>query len=139
MAFEKTVREMEQMLEQDWFEWLENDEAKYEEWRDQLEVLAETATSEFTKSADPDAIDTLLGINEELPILYGEDVVLLYTTLLKSRKEDDSVYERYLTILGAFTDENHPALYEIEKALEAKDYTKAQKLAFALPKALGLE
>ncbi|AFS69413.1 hypothetical protein HNY42_02810 [Exiguobacterium sp. Helios] len=139
MAFEQTVKEMEQMLEEDWFEWLENDEPKYNEWRDQLEALAEQVMTEYNSKVDSDAIDSLLLINEDLPVLYGEDTVMLYTALLHARKEDDSVYERYLTILGAFSEENHPALREVEQAVAKKDYKTAYARAVKLPQSLGLE
>lgn len=139
MAFEQTVRQMEQMLEEEWFEWLENDEPRYNEWRDQLEGLAEQVITEYNPKVDPESIDTLLLINEELPVLYGEDTVMLYTALLKARQEDDRVYERYLTILGAFADEQHPAIREVEKLVAKKDYKNAFARAVRLPQSLGLE
>ncbi|WP_214811431.1 hypothetical protein [Exiguobacterium sp. s127] len=139
MAFEQTVKEMEQMLDEEWFEWLENDEDKYNAWRDQLETLAEQVMTEYNPKVETDAIDSLLLINEELPVLYGEDTVMLYTALLHARKEDETVYERYLAILGAFAEENHPALRQVEKAVAKKDYQTAYTKAVKLPQALGLE
>ncbi|WP_214851699.1 hypothetical protein [Exiguobacterium sp. s193] len=139
MAFEQTVKEMEQMLDEEWFEWLENDEDKYNAWRDQLETLAEQVMTEYNPKVETDAIDSLLLINEELPVLYGEDTVMLYTALLHARKEDETVYERYLTILGAFAEENHPALRQVEQAVAKKDYQTAYAKAVKLPQTLGLE
>ncbi|MFP3422500.1 hypothetical protein R0K19_24325, partial [Bacillus sp. SIMBA_161] len=85
-------------LNEDWFEMLETNEEEYEEWRGRLEDHAEQVIVHYDQEngVDVNSIDKLLQLNDEFPLLYGEDTVRLYIALIEARPEDKAVYDRYV-------------------------------------------
>ncbi|KAB2865903.1 MAG: hypothetical protein F9K39_00200, partial [Exiguobacterium chiriqhucha] len=109
MNFAERVKKIEEMLNEDWFEMLETNEDEYEEWRGRLEDHAEQVVGHYDNETgvDMDSVDKLLQLNDEFPLLYGEDTVRLYVALIEARPEDKSVYERYIDYLAAIGDATH--------------------------------
>lgn len=141
MNFAEHVKKIEEMLNEDWFEMLETNEDEYEEWRGRLEDHAEQVISFYdeNKGVDTNSIDKLLQLNDEFPLLYGEDTVRLYIALIEARSEDKSVYERYIDYLAAIGDATHEEFLRFHALVEAGQLNEAKQLAPQMPKRLGLE
>ena len=121
MNFAERVKKIEEMLNEDWFEMLETNEDEYEEWRGRLEDHAEQVIGHYDNETgvDMDSVDKLLQLNDEFPLLYGEDTVRLYVALIEARPEDKSVYERYIDYLAAIGDATHEEFLRFHTLVEA--------------------
>lgn len=141
MNFTEHVNKIEEMLNEDWFEMLETNEEEYEEWRGRLEDHAEQVIAHYDQQngVDIDAIDKLLQLNDEFPLLYGEDTVRLYVALIEARSEDKTVYDRYIDYLAAIGDATHEAFVHFHTTVEAGRLDEARRLAPEMPNRLGLE
>lgn len=141
MNFAERVKKIEEMLNEDWFEMLETNEDEYEEWRGRLEDHAEQVVGHYDNETgvDMDSVDKLLQLNDEFPLLYGEDTVGLYVALIEARPEDKSVYERYIDYLAAIGDATHEEFLRFHTLVEAGRLDEARTLAPQMPKRLGLE
>lgn len=141
MNFAERVRKIEEMLNEDWFEMLETNEDEYEEWRGRLEDHAEQVVGHYDNETgvDMDSVDKLLQLNDEFPLLYGEDTVRLCVALIEARPEDRSVYDRYIDYLAAIGDATHEEFLRFHTLVEAGRLDEARELAPQMPKRLGLE
>lgn len=141
MNFAERVKKIEEMLNEDWFEMLETNEDEYEEWRGRLEDHAEQVIGHYDNETgvDMDSVDKLLQLNDEFPLLYGEDTVRLYVALIEARPEDKSVYERYIDYLAAIGDATHEEFLRFHTLVEAGRLDEARTIAPQMPKRLGLE
>ncbi|EPE62737.1 hypothetical protein L479_00845 [Exiguobacterium sp. S17] len=141
MNFAERVKKIEEMLNEDWFEMLETNEEEYEDWRSRLEDHAEQVIGHYDSETgvDMDAVDKLLQLNDEFPLLYGEDTVRLYIALIEARPEDKSVYDRYIDYLAAIGDAEHEEFLRFQTLVEADRLDEARQLAPVMPKRLGLE
>ena len=141
MNFAERVRKIEEMLNEDWFEMLETNEDEYEEWRGRLEDHAEQVIGHYDSETgvDMDAVDKLLQLNDEFPLLYGEDTVRRYIALIEARPEDKSVYDRYIDYLAAIGDATNEEFLRFHTLVEAGRLEEARGIAPQMPKRLGLE
>lgn len=141
MNFTERVNKIEEMLNEDWFEMLETNEEEYEEWRGRLEDHAEQVITHYDQEngVDVNSIDKLLQLNDEFPLLYGEDTVRLYITLIEARPEDKAVYDRYVDYLAAISDASHEQFLHFHTLVEAGRLEEARQLAPHMPQRLGLE
>lgn len=141
MNFKERVNKIEEMLNEDWFEMLETNEDEYEEWRGRLENHAEHVITHYDQNngVETDSIDKLLHLNDEFPLLYGEDTVRLYVSLIEARPEDKAVYDRYIDYLAAISDAENEQFLLFHTIVAAGRLEEARQLAPYMPKRLGLE
>ena len=141
MNFTERVNKIEEMLNEDWFEMLETNEEEYEEWRGRLEDHAEQVIMYYDQEngGDVNSIDKLLQLNDEFPLLYGEDTGRLYIALIEARSEDKAVYDRYVDYLAAISYASHEQFLHFHTLVEAGRLEEARHLAPHMPQRLGLE